>query len=162
MPLSTITVTTSAGTAITQKLSAFGPNLTQAYNNLQIYTVQSPVTAFVTSYAFQNVQGYHAAEGNVFTIAPAAFGTLPAKLTNSGLTLALTASVGQCAYGVHTGSLLVTLSSQALSGASGSVSAVGVATTTQTISFPLTAINLPYHHHLCRKRFDRLRHNGSI
>lgn len=161
MPLSTITVSSSAGSTISHKLSAFGPNLTQAYDSLQVFTTQSPVTAFITSYAFANTQGYHEAEGNIFTIASPAFGTLPAKLTNTGLTLGLSAFVGACAKGVHTGNLVITLSSQALSGVS-PVSAVGVATVNQTISFPLTAVNLPYHHHLCKARFDRLRNNGSI
>lgn len=160
--MANITLSSTHGATITPKLSAFGPNLTQAYDSL-LLTSSANTTAFVTDFTFLNTPRY--SNEPLFTFTPTALATLPTKVTSAGVSIGLSASVKECTLGARTGTLSLTLSSMALSATSLSatpISAVTVDNIHQSIAFTLTAANLPFHHHLCRHRFDKLRHQGQI
>ncbi len=161
MALITLSAYTGAAT-INPYLSAFGPDQSGVYDAITIKTVTSPVTAFITAYNFTNAQPYEN-ESAIWTLSAGAFSTLPLNVTSTGFTLGLsgfTATVGEGALGVQTALLNFTLSAFALSSYTGSLSAqlvssVSVDTVSQTLTFPLTAVNLPYNNRLCQDRFRR-------
>ena len=155
--MAAITLSAFTGTAtINPFLSAFGPNQSGVYDNITIQTVQSPVTAFITAVSFLNPKPYEN-EPAIWTLLTNNLSAFPITVTSTGFGLGIsgfTASVGAGSLGVQTAVLTLTLSSTCLSGA-GLGSNTVVDTPIQTLSFPLTAVNLPYNNALCYDRFRR-------
>jgi hypothetical protein len=143
---------------INKSLSAFGPNASGIYDGLTIgFTTTSPVTTFITGYTFNNVTPYEP-EGACWTLDATNLASLPLKVTNTGFTLGLSAQVGETAVGNFAATLVITLSSTCLiEGIPATVS-----NTTQTLTFPITAVNLPYHGQPSYDRFRRLWLGGYI
>lgn len=154
MPAIDLTTTsTFTGTA-----SAFGPNASGVWTNLILKTTQTPVTAFVTAYTFNNAISTSHDEGYIFTFAPSGLDTFPAQVRTAGRNIALSARVYDGCRGVHTASLVLTLSSLCLSGAAWTPTAV--TNTSQTISFPLTCVNLAYRGNIDQRSQRRKRYLG--
>lgn len=153
---------THAASQISSLLSAFGPNVTGNYTTLNISTVQSPVTAFITAFTFNNVLPYEP-EGFLFTLNTSPLTGFPVRLTNTGFALSLSAQVGEAALGVFAGTLVLTLSAQCLSssGATNGTSTV-VDTPSATLTFQLTAVNLPFNNQPSQDRFRRLHVLGYV
>lgn len=148
--------TTSTFTGIA---SAFGPNASGIYTNLILKTTQTPVTAFVTSMTFNNAVSTSHDEGYIFTFAPSGLNTYPSQVTTAGRNIGLSAQVFDGCKGVHAAALVLTLSSQALSGA-GAGTSITVSNPSQTISFPLTCRNLAYRGNIDKRSQRRKRYLG--
>lgn len=158
-----ITIQSTHGSTITPFLSAFGPNITKEYDALTLSTSTSGITATITDCHFLNTPRY--SNQNLFTFTPLSLSALPVTISSLATkTIGLSASVAECSVGVRAGTLVLTLSSMALSAAALSSTPVpfAVDNTTQTLSFPLTAKNLPYHGHLCKRRYHRMRASGGF
>jgi hypothetical protein len=116
--------------------------------NIVCDATQTPaVTAYATGAAFsQTIDGapIFTAQGqdnSVFTFASSQSYATPVKITSNGnetIAFTLTALGSQCASGIQTGTITLTLSSVALTGADVRVDAE----TTSTISIPATATNV--------------------
>lgn len=151
---------TTAGSTILPLVSAFGPSVTGNYSTLALATTQSPVTAFITSFTFQNAIAYEP-EGVIWLLNTAPLTGGAVRLTNTGFSLALSATVGEAALGVYTSTLTLTLCAQCLSGAGNGVNTV-VDTPSAAFTFSLTAVNLPFNGYVSRDRFRRLYALGYI
>ncbi len=158
--MATINITEShTGSTISNLLSAFGPNVTSTYSTLKLQTTQSPVTAYVTSYSFFSPS--ESDDGKVFTLSPSGIGIVPVKITTAGTApIILTASVRESTKGPQTATLSLTLSAACLSGAAGTNTLVS--NTSQSITFTLTAVNLPFGNQISKDFFRRQRLMGII
>jgi hypothetical protein len=140
---------TTAGSALVANQRITGGIGSVANNVLNIVcnSTQSPaVTAYVTGAAFsQSLNGapIFTAQGQdsaVFIFASSQSYTTPVRLASNlsqTIAFALTAVGAECAQGVQTGTITLTLSSVALTGAAVRVNAE----TSSTINIPVTAVN---------------------
>jgi hypothetical protein len=140
---------TTAGSALSanQRLTGGVGSVANNVLNIVCDSTQSPaVTAYVTNAAFsQTINGapIFTAQGQdstVFTFSSSQSFATPIKMASDrSLTIAfaLTALGAECAQGVQTGTITLTLSSTALTGAAVPVAA----NTTATINIPVTAVN---------------------
>jgi hypothetical protein len=140
---------TTAGSALAASQRITGGIGSVANNVLNIVSdsTQSPaVTAYVTNAAFsQTINGapIFTAQGQdstVFTFNSSQSFATPIKIASNQsqtIAFALTAVGAECAQGVQTGTITLTLSSVALTGAAVRVDAE----TSSTINIPVTAVN---------------------
>lgn len=144
-----LTTFTTTGTSLTADQRITGGIGSIANNTLNFVcdSTQSPaVTAYVTGAAFsQTLNGapIYTAQGQdnaVFIFNSSQSYATPVKMASDDsqtIAFALTAVGAECAQGVQTGTITLTLSSVALTGAAVRIDAE----TTSTINIPVTAVN---------------------